>query len=247
MGECATMLGQFLEFAFAARPLAPSLEFYRSLGFRTIPVGDLLAEPYAAFFDGTIAIGIHERDPNGDGPALTFVRPQLKGYVRALRHLGIPIERAHLADDEFHRLDLLDPNGQVITLIEARTFSPGDWDAHNVCACGEFLEYSIATDSLPQSRAFWESLGLVAIAAGETPHAWLRMAGHGLVLGLHDARFRAGLTFRSQQVGARIEYLKAKGLEPKTTAPLAAAAQRAATLVAPEGTALYLLEEPGAA
>ena len=242
MGEWDEMLGHFLEFSFAARPIGASFEFYRSLGFRTIPVSDVVSEPYAAFFDGAIAIGIHER--HGESPTLTFVRPHLKDYVRALRRLGLRIEHAHLADDEFHRIDIVDPNGQAITLIEARTFPPGDWDPHNVCACGEFLEYSLATDSIPRSRAFWEAFGFSAVASGETPHSWLRLSGHGLVLGLHEARFRAGLSFRSHHVAARVEYLKAKGLEPKTGAPLAASAHRSATLLAPERTALYLIEEP---
>jgi len=235
------MLGQLLEFSLTARPIAASFEFYRSLGFRAIPVNDLLSEPYAAFFDGAIAIGIHERD--AESPTLTFVRPQLKDYVRPIRKLGIDFAHSHLADDEFHRLGFVDPNGQAIALIEARTFPPGEWDPHNVSACGEFLEFSLATDSLSASRAFWEAFGFTSVASGDAPHAWARLFGHGLALGLHEARFRPGLTFRSHHVAARIEYLKAKGLELKVGAPQSVTAQRAATLFAPEGTAFYLLEE----
>jgi len=236
------MLGQLLEFSLTARPIAASFEFYRSLGFRAIPVSDVLSEPYAAFFDGAIAIGIHERD--SESPKLTFVRPQLKDYVRPIRRLGVEFQHSHLADDEFHQLHFEDPSGQAIALIEARTFPPGEWDPHNVSACGEFLEYSLATDSISRSLAFWEAFGFASVASGATPHAWVRLAGHGLVLGLHEARFRPGLSFRSHHVAARLEYLKAKGLELKGGAPLAARTQRAATLLAPEGTALYLLEEP---
>ena len=56
------MLGQFLEFSFAARPLAAAFEFYRSLGFTPIPVGDQLRDPYVALFDGDVAVGLHDRD-----------------------------------------------------------------------------------------------------------------------------------------------------------------------------------------
>jgi len=236
------MLGHFLEFSFAASPIAASFELYRSLGFRAIPVSDVLSEPYAVFFDGAIAIGIHERD--SESPTLTFVRPRLKEYVRSIRRLGIELEHAHLADDEFHQVGFVDPSGQSIMLIEARTFPPGEWDPHNVSACGEFLEYSLATDSIGRSRAFWEAFGFTSVASGETPHSWLRLSGHGLVLGLHEARFRTGLSFRSHHVAARIEYLKAKGVELRSGAPVAENTQRSATLLAPEGTALYLMEAP---
>jgi hypothetical protein len=62
------------------------------------------------------------------------------------------------------------------------------------------------------------------------------------VLGLHEAAFRGGLTFRSPHVAARVEYLEAKALRPRAGAPIAADRVRSATLVAPEGTHLYLLE-----
>jgi hypothetical protein len=234
------MLGQFLEFSFAARPIAASFEFYRSLGFRSIPVGDVHAEPAAAFYDGAIAIGLHDGD--GASPTLTFVRPRLRDYARAIRRLGVEIEHAHLADHEFNQVDFVDPSNQSIRLLEARTFPPGDWDSRNVSACGEFLEYSMSTESIPESRAFWEGFGFAPVASGESPHPWLRLTGRGLTLGLHEARFHPGLCFRAQHVAARFDYLKAKGVALKAGSPLAERTQPSATVLAPEGTALYLLE-----
>jgi hypothetical protein len=234
------MLGHFLEFSFAARPLAASFEFYRALGLRSVPVGDLIAEPCAIFYDGTIAIGVHDRD--GASSVLTFVRPQLKEYARAIRRGGIAFAEAHLNDDEFNSLTFEDPNGQAIALLEARTFPPGEWDEHNVSACGAFLEYSLATESIERSRAFWEPFGFTEIAAGDAPHPWVRIAALGLVLGLHESRFRSGLAFRTEQIEARIEYLRAKHLDAKRGAPIGDA-EHSATLTAPEGTPLYLLGE----
>src|ERR1044071_8972909 len=103
------MLGHFLEIAVATRPLAAAFEFYRALGFTSILVGDLLADSYAAFFDGAVAVGLHERD--GASPVLTFVRPRLRDYVRPLQRLGVEIEHARLADDEVNWLGFNDPNG----------------------------------------------------------------------------------------------------------------------------------------
>jgi catechol 2,3-dioxygenase-like lactoylglutathione lyase family enzyme len=233
------MLGQFLEIAVATRPLAAAFEFYRALGFRSIPVGDVLADSYAAFFDGAVAIGLHERD--GVSPVLTFVRPRLRDYVRSIHRLGVEIEHKHLADDEFNWVGFSDPCGQAVALLEARTFPPGDWDPKNVSACGDFLEYSVAAESLETGKAFWIGLGLKEIAAGDEPHPWVRLAGHGIVLGLHRSAFRCGPTFKSAHVEARLEYLRAKGLTARSGSPLADT-DRSITVVGPDGMPIYLLE-----
>ena len=234
------MLGQFLEFSFAARPLAEAYDFYRSLGFTSIEVGDQLRDPYVALFDGDVAIGLHDRDQ--PGPVLTFVRPRLRDYVRALRRVRVDVEQAHLADDEFNHVGFSDPNGQAVTLLEARTFAPGEWNRQNVSACGRFLEYSLSTHSLEESRAFWEPLGLSPVADGQSPHDWVRLAGHGLVLGIHQARFRSGLCFRSDQVEARLEYLRAKGVSVRPGGPHSERIRETAMLSAPGGDAIYLVE-----
>jgi hypothetical protein len=235
------MVGQFFEFSLAARPVAASFEFYGALGFRGIAVGDAPRAPAAAFYDGAIAIGLYDTDPQV--PLLTFVRPQLKDYVRGLRRLGVAVEHAELGEQSFNEVRCTDPDGQAIRMLEARTYPPGAWDERNVPACGTFLEYSASVESLARSSAFWGPLGMQQVAAGTEPHPWLRLAGRGLVLGLHQARFRSGLRFVAPHVGARLEYLKAKGFQVRAGCALAAPAQPAATLVAPEGTPLYLIEE----
>lgn len=234
------MLGQFLEVSVAVRPLSAAFEFYSALGFRATPVGDVFAEAYLAMFDGDVVLGLHERELVA--PALSFVRPRLRDYVRTIRKLGIELEESHLADDEFNWIAFSDPNGQAIRVLEARTFPPGEWNPQNVSACGEFLEYSLATDSIGGSRAFWEALGLAPIAAGDSPHPWLRLAGRGLVLGLHEARFRPGLSFRSHELPTRLQYLEAKGVSATAGGPLAEHPRRSATLRAPDGTAIYLFD-----
>jgi hypothetical protein len=235
------VLGQFLEFSVAAQPLAPAFDFYSALGFQPIPVADTLPQPYAGMFDGTITVGLHDREH--PTPSLTFVRPQLRDYVRGLRHLGITLEYAHLGDDEFNRVGFTDPSGQAITVLEARTFPPGRWNPHNVTACGAFVEYSVPTESLAESRQFWETLGLRATAEGAAPHPWARLEGRGVAVGLHEAPLKPGLRFRVRGLDARLEFLHAKGLTIRNGCVLAEPGQRAATLVAPEGTGIYLLEE----
>lgn len=237
------MVGQFLELSLAARPLKASFEFYQSLGFTNLPVGDTLTHPYLVLFDGHVAIGLHDREQ--PAPLLTFVRPNVSDYLRALRHAGVAIDYAHLAADEFHRVGFRDPGEQPIELIEARTFPPGEWNRQNVSACGRFLEYSLPAAALETAVAFWQSLGFVPTERGEAPHAWQRLEGHGLVVGLHQAHFKPGLTFRAPHLEARLEYLRAKGIASRTGNPLATHEQAAATLVTPEGTALYLFDVVG--
>jgi catechol 2,3-dioxygenase-like lactoylglutathione lyase family enzyme len=234
------MLGQFLEFSLSAEPLARAFEFYRSLGFQPVTVGDQLEHPYVALSDGGVTIGLHSRPQ--DGPLLTFVRPQLRDYARALRRAGIELEQAALADDEFNRVLFADPSGQQVALLEARTFAPVEWNRHNVRACGEFLEYSIPTHSLERSRVFWETFGFRVVAQGEAPQPWLRLAGRGLVIGLHNAGFRPGLSFQPEQLDARLEYLRAQGVESKAGAPVAERDRASATLSSPDGSSIYLIE-----
>lgn len=235
------MIGQFLEFSLIASPLARAFDFYSALGFRPLPAGDQLPNPYVALFDGDIVIGLHDRD-GPPTPQLTFVRPQLRDYVRAIRRVDIDIDDRHLADDEFNRLAFSSPDGQAIELIEARTCSPGVWDPSNVSACGTFLEYSLPVDTTGPAQAFWSRLGFEVIAEGEARTRWTRLKGRGLAIGLHEGHFRPGLTFRCEHLEARLEYLRAKGLEPTAGNPLSADKRHSATLAAPEGTMLYLLD-----
>jgi hypothetical protein len=234
------MIGQFLEFSVAARPLADSFQFYRSLGFSSVPVGDMLDHAYLAAFDGTIVIGLHDREQ--PTPLLTFVRRNVRDYVHALRRAGIPLDYASVSDDEFNRVGLHDPCDQPLELIEARTFPPGDWNTDNVSACGRFLEYSLPAPELDDAAGFWHSLGFVTREQGDAPHRWQRLEGHGLVLGLHAAHFKPGLTFRAPHLDARLEYLEAKGITSRLGNPLASAGESGAMLVAPEGTVLYLFD-----
>ena len=235
------MLGQFLEYSVAAHPLAASFEFFRSLGFASVPVSDTLPEPYVVLFDGAVTVGLHDRPQAAS--QLTFVRPGLRDYARPLRRLGIELTDEHLRDNEFNSLSFSDPGGQQIVLIEARTFPPADWDTHNVAACGEFFELTLPAGDLQASSRFWQSLGFAIVASGEAPHRWQRLAGRGLTLGLHETHCLPGLSFRCDGLHGRLEYLRAKGLVTRAGTPTADRAQPSATLIGPEGTQLYLFEK----
>ena len=234
------MLGNFLEFSIDARPVALESQFYRSLGFQELLTGDILQTPYAAMWDGEAAVGLHEAD--FASPAITFVRPDLKMYLRALRRLHIEVDSVQLADDEFNKATFLDPSGLAIVLLEARTYSSATRDRSSVSSCGDFLEFSVPTHAVSESVSFWTALGLVVIAEGDYPHDWVRLAGHGLVIGFHQTRLSPGLSFYSPDFDARKEYLSALGLEMRLNGPIALKHRRSASFLSPSGTPFYLLE-----
>jgi hypothetical protein len=238
------MLGQLLEFAVHAPRSVATLGLYEALGFQSLPVAEIPGAPFAAMWDGRATIGLHDAEIDGIMP--TFVRPELKAHARALRHLGVELELEELAADQFNRIAFRDPSGRLITLIEARTFSPAPRASAHVCALGGFLEWSISTSSVDESEAFWTSLGFTRTAASEAPHRSVRLSGYGLVVGFHEVGGTAtGLTYSAPSLTARIEYLAAKNVRAKRSAPFAPADVEGATLVLPGKTAIYL-QEPGA-
>jgi len=240
------MLETFLEIGVDTQDLAGAFEELRSLGFASVDVSDIRDRAYAVVSDGDICIALHDRELAG--PWLSFVRPELESHVRALRRKSIELEFARLGDQEFHEVGFRDPNGQLVTLVEARTFSPSA--AHDIEAsvCGKFIEYSLATGALEESAQYWQGLGFETVAEGSEPHPWQRMHGAGLTIGLHESMlFRPGLSYSASQIGARVDYLRAKGHDVQNGAPVLAGERPAATLRLCVDLPIYLLEDRGSA
>lgn len=240
------MLDTFLEIGIETDDIAEAFDELCSLGFSFINVGDIRNHGYAVVSDGRICIALHETTQAG--PWVSFVRPNLESYVRALRRQNIELETARLGQDEFHEVEFRDPNEQLVTLVEARTFSPVTGEDVTTSFCGTFLEYSLATASLEDSARFWNGLGLDAEAEGSEPHPWLRLRGAGLAIGLHEsALFQPGLTFTADQIGARIDYLRAKGHDVRAGTPIAPSERPSATLRLAIDLPIYLLEDQASA
>ncbi len=229
------MLGKFLEISIHAPDVKASYDFYESLGFRSVPVGEIWSHPYAVMSDGRLFVGLHAY--KFDSPALTFVRPDLGIYSRALKRLGISLEFEKLSDDEFNELGFVDPTGQMVTLLEARTFSPPYFDEDSFSLCGYFMELSRQTNAIQGVAEFWEQLGLVIGWQADNSHPWVRLIRDDINLGFHlVGAVTPGLTFFAEDMPTRIEYLRASGYEIVPSAPQPGGA----TLTAPEGTPIYL-------
>jgi catechol 2,3-dioxygenase-like lactoylglutathione lyase family enzyme len=237
------MLGRFLEIRVFAPSVLESLEFYQKLGFVQAQVGEAWPHPYAVVTDGRLFIGLHEVE--FESPSLTFVRPDLWRHLPALEALGIEFEYRKLGDDVFNEAGFRDPDGLLVTLVEARTYSPPTRAPGETSACGYFTEFGIPTRAADRSKAFWEKLGFVAVAESEKPFRRISLTSDFLDLGLYATRelARPVLTFIDPEMPARFALLDKLGIEPSRRLPPAFDPAASRMLVAPEGTALLLMTE----
>jgi catechol 2,3-dioxygenase-like lactoylglutathione lyase family enzyme len=233
------MLGRFLEISVRADDVAASLAFYESLGFVQAATGDAWPHPYAVVTDGRLHLGLHARE--FASPALTWVQPGLAGHVPKLRVLGIEFTFEQLGEDVLHEVGFLDPSGQAVTLLEARTFSPPALPPNHATRLGYFAEFGLPAVDLEGATRFWDALGFVAFDPVRSPFTRIVIAGRDLNVALYDLDLRAPvLTFADPDMPARIEWLGEQGHRFVEKLPRGLDPRRYAMLAAPEGTLLLL-------
>lgn len=236
------MLGRFLELTLHAPRILESWHFWQRLGFAPAPVGEMWSHGYAVLTDGRIAVGLHEGDvPH---PALTWVRPGLAHHLPALEAAGVEFDSRVLGDDAFHEATFRDPDGHLVRLLEARTYSPPERSRASLL--GWFEEYAIPVGDLDAAREYWERLGFVAAAAAEEPWPRLALTSDTLDVGLHRTRELPApvLRFVTDDVRELRDRLAAAGVEPETRLPRALDPRTHLLVVTPEGT--HLLAGPDA-
>ena len=234
------MLGRFLEFSLAAPDVQASLDFYLGLGFSSAEVGDAWPHPYAVVTDGRIYLGLHQEPI--PAPSLTFVKPDLLKYLDALEQKGIEFEFRHLGNDVFNEVGWFDPSGQLVRLVEARTFSPSKRLANDTSRCGYFLEIAVPAPDRELAKAYWENFGFVGMEepGDRLPH--IACTSDFIDLGLYhpaDLR-RSTLRFEVDDVGGTLAHLADKGIVPNGELPPGLRSMPAAALMAPEGTPILL-------
>lgn len=234
------MLGRFLEFSLAAPDIQASLDFYAKLGFSPAEVGEAWPHPYAVVTDGRICLGLHQEAI--PAPSLTFVRPNLLKHLTALEELGVVVEFRHLGGDVFNEVGWHDPSGQLVRLIEARTFSPSKRLATDTSQCGYFLEIALPAPGAGAAKAYWEQFGFVGIEEWEDRLPHVSCTSDYIDLGLYDPAHlrRATLRFEVDDVGASLARLAEIGILPAGEIPPPLRQVPAAVLVAPEGTPILL-------
>jgi len=237
------IFGRFLEFGIATRDIGASVQFYEQLGFRQLLTGDVWQHRYGVLTDGRLVIGLHER--RGADFSITFVQPELASHVPGLRAAGFDPHFVRLGEADFHEIHLHDPSGTDITVLEARTFSPGALEPGSARpACGRFTACSIPALEPDATQQFWERAGCIAYEPLELPYEHRPLSGRGFELALHrPALFdRPLLSFRDPQMDVRLRDLEDRGVELSSELPRELKARGHGLICAPEGTQLLLLK-----
>jgi catechol 2,3-dioxygenase-like lactoylglutathione lyase family enzyme len=234
------VLGRFLEFSLATPDIRRSLDFYVELGFSAAEVGEAWTHPYAVVTDGRICLGLHQQAI--PAPSLTFVKPNLLKHAEDFEKRGIELEFRRLGNDVFNEIGWFDPSGQLIRLVEARTFSPSKRAANETSRCGYFTEIALPTPDRELAKAHWEDFGFVGMdeLSDRLPH--ISCTSDFIDLGLyHPAELRrATLRFEVDDVGGALARLAELGIVPGGELPPSLRSVPAAMLTAPEGTPILL-------
>ena len=236
------MLGRFLELSLATSRILDSWQFYQRLGFTEATAGEAWPHRYAVVTDGRVALGLHDA-PLG-GPLLTYVQPGLAGRLAALEAAGVRFQHRETGDDTFNEARFEAPDGQLVRLVEARTYSPPVQVAPT--CIGWFEEFALPVADLGAARAYWEGLGFVTTAEDDAPWPHLSLTSDTLNIGLHLTRelARPTLVFSADDAGLLRERIAGLGIEPDCGLPRPLDPASHLLLVAPEGTRLLIGPPP---
>lgn len=225
--------GKFLEVSLPAADILRSLGFYRSLGFTELTTGDIRPWHYAVVTEGSIALGLH-REGIAE-PALAFVRPNLARQVRSLEEAGHEFEFRRLGADEFNEAALRTPDGHLILMMEARTYSPGATGGAS-SLIGQCAEVTLACGDVDVTRRFFESAGFLPAEGDERDV--VRLHTPGITLGLRSSGPAAGATLRfaAEDAPDALRRLAENDLRASRTA-------EGYVVRAPEGTRLIVVPE----
>lgn len=233
------MLGRFLEFSLSTPDIQASLNFYGKLGFSEAQVGEAWPHPYGVVTDGRICLGLHQQGlPE---PTLTFVKPGLLAHLEELEARGAEFEYRRLGNDVFNEVAWKDPEGQLLRLIEARTFSPSKRSSTETSQCGYFVEIALPSASLEAGKSYWESLGFVGMDELDDRLPHVTCTSDFIDIGLYapGSLRRSTLRFEVEDVAATLAALAAMGILPGKDAALEG--PDTALLIAPEGTPILIV------
>lgn len=235
------MIGRFHEFSVHAPDVLASIAFYESLGFAQVTTGEAWPYPYAVVTDGRLAIGLHQHELL-QSPLPAFVLPDLSAKLATFERLGIEIVDRRLGNDVFNEATFDTPGGQMIRLLEARTFSPSQRTSGEVSRLGWFEEFALPVTDVKEAEKFWEQLGFVPAEEGDEPYPHIGLTSDSLNIALLHAGVlkRPALMFTDPEMPARIAALTDAGVEFAPRLPGNLDRARHALLVAPEGTPLLM-------
>ena len=211
---------------------------------RAFPSATRCRDPYLVCFDGAIAVGLHDRAKRG--PRLTFVRPGLRDYVRALRRPGVELDaRSTCATTSSTRSASPTPAAKRSRCSRRARSRPATGIATTWPSAASSSSTRCRPTRLDVSSRFWEPLGLAAVAAGEAPHRWQRLAGRGLTLGLHETHCVPGLELSLRRLAGAARVSAREGIVRRATGTPIARSRAGVgdARRSPRATHLYLLEK----
>ena len=232
-------LGEFLEFSVETSDILASLGFYKSLGFTELKSGDVWSHKYAVVGDGELCIGLHER--NFDSPAITFVQRDLAKRARSMTDHGFNFSLMRLDEDVFNELGITDRDGNMITMVEARTFHAAGESVLD-SLCGSWFEVSLPVREAVHAAQFWASVAPAVLRIREEPTTHMRFDAGGVAVGLSEsiALEQPSLCFRCRDKAVLSAFIENEGL-PHERFPGFEGAFVA--IKAPEGTTLFVFDE----
>jgi len=237
-----TTFGQFLELSIPAHNIQESLNFYRVLGFSELPVGDIRNYHYGVVSDGRIAIGLH-----ADGieePALSFVKSDVAESLEDMTSDGGELFFSRLGIEDFHEIGVRTPDGHLLIIQEARTFSRAHLAELPLPVTGHCTEISLGSRDPDHAASYWGNAGFLANHLMENP-ATEQKAGDtielltpGLCLGLRTdlPSGRMALRFTPDNLEHVLEMLD------RCNVPVRRMAE-GYRVIAPEGTHLNLVQK----
>ena len=233
------MLGQFLEFSIRTPDILDSLGFYKTLGFSELDIGEVWSHKFAVISDGDLCIGLHDRE--FDAPALTFVQHELAKRARSMSDIGFDFSFLRIDEDEFNEIGLPDHDGNQVTMIEARTFSPPGDDVGD-SLIGHWLEISLPVREAMRAGRFWAPLAPNVLRLREEPTTHMRFDAGGMSLGVSEsiALTQPSLCFTCEDRQRVASLIKQHDLKHEEFPGYEGAF---VALEAPEGTKLYLFDQ----
>jgi len=234
------MLGRFLEISIHCPSVRESMEFYERMGLVLAATNDIWRHQYAVVTDGKVALGLHAYD--FPSPSLTWVHAELSRYVPKLADKGIEFDFLKTGEEQFNEAGFRDPDGQMITMLEARTFSPAAVPSPGP-VIGYFREYRFPVRRVTDSARFWEPLGFVAMKTEGDEHGPVVLTSDGVDLCVYEAPTQPPqLVYGSPDLSGTIAALVARGISGDLVADVAGGGD-ALELIAPEGTRVLVVQE----
>lgn len=234
-----SVLGRFLEFSVRTHDILESLQFYRTLGFVELDIGDVYTHKYAVISDGELNIGLHDRE--FDAPAITFIQHELAKHAPSMVDHGFDFNFMRLDEDVFNELRFADRDGHMITMLEARTFHSSE-EAENNSMLGDWFELTLPVRDALHAAQFWAPIAPALLEMREEPTTHMRFDAQGMPLGLSEsiAVTAPSLCFKTTDKSALLDFLEDQSVPFKKFPGYEGAF---AAIQSPEGTTLYVFEE----